>query len=205
MSGKLPVIVAPGFFTSFWPSSLSLVEKLRYEGYDVVSPEASLMSFLSIHIQAVVIKKMVDETLKKYRVKKCDIIGISMGGIAALYYLHELGGAEKVNTFIAIGAPFRGTWAGLVGVCFFGAFSPSVWEILPNSLLLRYLANKPKPKGVKIFTIIGSEDKISPPDSCYYKNTRCKLFIGGHAEICLGLNGEVLKFIKLVLAAESPR
>ncbi|MEA3272755.1 MAG: alpha/beta fold hydrolase [Patescibacteria group bacterium] len=201
MSTRIPVVIAPGFFTSASPVSIPIVEKLRDKGYKVVSPGPSLMSFLPIHFQAVALSKLVNEALKKYQAKKCNVIGISMGGIATLYYLRELGGAEKVNAFIAIGTPFKGTNAGFLGVF----FASSTWEILPNSRLLRHLMSKPKPQGVAIYTFIGAKDRVSPPNTSRYKDTRCKIFPGGHADICLGLDNDVVRFIDVVFTIESPQ
>lgn len=201
MNKNLPIVIAPGFFTSFWPSILNLEEKIKRLGYDVVSPKSSFLSLFNIHVQAIALSNLIDETLKKYKAEKCNVIGISMGGIVTLYYLHELDGAEKVNIFIAVGTPFQGTWSAVCGLwC-----APSTWEILPTSLLIRYLLSKPKLSNVEIFNFFGSKDKLSPPESSRYKYARNKSFSGGHAEICLGINKNLLEYIEYVLIYSSQK
>ncbi|AFZ31900.1 hypothetical protein Glo7428_3422 [Gloeocapsa sp. PCC 7428] len=39
-----------------------------------------------------------------------DIVGFSMGGLAGRYYLQCLGGVNRVQRFISISTPHRGTW-----------------------------------------------------------------------------------------------
>jgi triacylglycerol lipase len=39
-----------------------------------------------------------------------DLVGFSMGGLVARYYLQRLGGAERVRRFITIASPHNGTW-----------------------------------------------------------------------------------------------
>jgi triacylglycerol lipase len=39
-----------------------------------------------------------------------DIVGLSMGGLVTRYYLQRLGGINRVQRFIAISSPHRGTW-----------------------------------------------------------------------------------------------
>ncbi|QHQ39871.1 lipase [Microbulbifer hydrolyticus] len=42
----------------------------------------------------------------------CALVGFSMGGIVARYYLQRLGGAERVHKFIALSSPHFGSfWA----------------------------------------------------------------------------------------------
>ncbi len=45
----------------------------------------------------------------------CALVGFSMGGIVARYYLQRMGGAEKVHKFIALSSPHFGSlWAHLL-------------------------------------------------------------------------------------------
>lgn len=200
MFKHLPVVIAPGFFTSFYPSILNLSKDLEDMGYDVFSPKPSLLSLCSIHAQAVALSQLVDKTLITNKTNKCDIVGIDMGGIVALYYLHELGGAKKVNVCITIGAPFGGTNAAYLTLW----FASSAWEIIPYSPLLAYLAKKPKLQNVKTYNFIGANDLLCPPKKSRYKHARNKTFNVGHADLCLGIDKEILNFIDLILNAEKP-
>jgi triacylglycerol lipase len=39
-----------------------------------------------------------------------DMVGFSMGGLVARYYIQRLGGIERVKRFITISSPHNGTW-----------------------------------------------------------------------------------------------
>jgi len=43
-----------------------------------------------------------------------DLVGFSMGGLVARYYLQRLGGLERVRRFITISSPHRGTWTAFL-------------------------------------------------------------------------------------------
>lgn len=44
--------------------------------------------------------------------QRFDLVGFSMGGIVGRYYGQRLGGLERMQRFITISSPHRGTWLG---------------------------------------------------------------------------------------------
>lgn len=197
---KTPTIVLPGYFTSFWPYAMKF-DRLIEMGHEIIMPHGSLVSLSNIHAQALRLSKKVDEILERYEVSRCNIIGSSMGGVVALYYIQELGGAEKVNIFIAIGAPFKGTWKTLLGIFLhIHLISPPLWEMLPISSTLRCIVKKPKPRGVKIYALIAKDDKMVPPASCFYPHAEENFKLdGGHSHLCQGYSKELPPLIDRIL------
>jgi len=62
-----------------------------------------------------------------------DLLGFSMGGIVARYYLQRLGGVARVRRFVTVSSPHHGTWtAYLRGL-------PGCVQMRPDSDLLREL------------------------------------------------------------------
>lgn len=59
-----------------------------------------------------------------------DLLGFSMGGVVTRYYLQRLGGHQKVQRYISISAPNRGTWLG------FSLPLPGVRQMSPGSQFL---------------------------------------------------------------------
>ncbi len=59
-----------------------------------------------------------------------DLLGFSMGGVVGRYYLQRLGGVERVDRFVTLGAPHRGTWWA------FGSRRPGVLQMRPGSPFL---------------------------------------------------------------------
>jgi triacylglycerol lipase len=62
-----------------------------------------------------------------------DLVGFSMGGLVARYYLQRLNGAERVERLITISSPHQGTWAAFV------MRKPGVRQMRPGSEFLRDL------------------------------------------------------------------
>lgn len=197
---ELPTIILLGYFTNFFPyfNSFGKLEKM---GHKIILPRGSLLSLKNIHTQAKILSEKVNKTLNEYNVKKCNIIGISAGGIVALYYLQELGGIEKIDTFFAVSAPFLGTWSPIFGVMAqFHFFSPSMWELLPISSVLQCILEKPKPDNVKIYSFIAKQDRLVPPSSCFYPHAEKNIELkGGHSHLCQGHSEELLSYIDKIL------
>ncbi|MGH8048940.1 MAG: lipase family alpha/beta hydrolase [Chthoniobacterales bacterium] len=62
--------------------------------------------------------------------ERFSIVGFSMGGMVARSYLRQFGDPERIETFVSIASPHRGTWtAWLEG-------SPGVRDMRPGSAFL---------------------------------------------------------------------
>jgi len=73
---------------------------------------------------------------------RVNIVGHSLGGLIARYYIQELGGHEKVHTCITLGTPHQGTYAAIMGR------GKTARQLRPGSPLLKQLkrsARKPIP------------------------------------------------------------
>lgn len=199
MDKKLPVILIPGFFTSLRPEKIPFLN-LRHDGFTVVYPSAYFISHYPLWFQATVLSKFVDQTLKEYGVEKCNLIGVSVGGVVALYYLQKLDGAKKVNNFISVCSPFGGVWSVVPFALTLGLFYPSLWEITPTSIVLKELREKEIPKELNLFfAFSGNDDKIVPPSSSRHPKARNLSLPGGHKELCLKENEKLLSFIAYLL------
>ncbi|MCH0542258.1 alpha/beta fold hydrolase [Streptomyces sp. MUM 203J] len=66
---------------------------------------------------------------------RVDLVGHSLGGLVARYYVQRLGGERHVRTVITLGTPHHGTSA----VPLLGDLHPLVRQIRPGSRLLREL------------------------------------------------------------------
>ncbi|MEI6445770.1 MAG: triacylglycerol lipase [Nostocales cyanobacterium ELA583] len=62
-----------------------------------------------------------------------DLVGFSMGGIVSRYYLQRLGGIHRVQRFITISSPHKGT------VIAYGSWLPGCVQMRPNSSFLKDL------------------------------------------------------------------
>lgn len=59
-----------------------------------------------------------------------DLVGFSMGGIVSRYYVQRLKGLARVQRFITLSSPHRGTWTA------YGSFRPGCVQMRPGSPFL---------------------------------------------------------------------
>lgn len=85
-----------------------------------------------------------------------DIIGHSMGGVVARYYVTLAGGDDAVRHLITLGSPHHGTDVGRIGVGHPGR------ELVTGSKLLTRIASSPALAHTKITTIWSRADALVP-------------------------------------------
>lgn len=79
---------------------------------------------------AAAIDALVDQTLARTCQGRVDIVAHSMGTLSSRYYIKNLGGTEKVNTYVTLG----GMHHGLLSPCFAPGFlGVCVWQELCQS------------------------------------------------------------------------
>lgn len=66
----------------------------------------------SLQVLAVQIQDRVEAMRRRTGSERVDVVAFSLGGIATRYYLQRLGGSERVQRFVAISSPHRGTLTG---------------------------------------------------------------------------------------------
>lgn len=62
-----------------------------------------------------------------------DLVGFSMGGLVSRYYIQRLGGVDRVQRFVTISSPHRGTWTA------YATSLPGYIQMRPNSQFLQDL------------------------------------------------------------------
>lgn len=85
-----------------------------------------------------------------------DIIGHSMGGVVARYYVTLGGGDGAVHRLITIGSPHGGTDISRVGI------GHANRELVIGSKLVTRLAAAPRPQLTRITTILSRADALVP-------------------------------------------
>ena len=105
---KRPIILIHGL----WNTSAifnSLIKKLDY--YDVEYYAPTLKHYFGRVSIIDLAKSLEDLITKKYGIEReIDILGFSMGGIIASYWIKKFNGYLKTKRFISIGSPHRGTF-----------------------------------------------------------------------------------------------
>ncbi len=93
------------------------------------------------------------------RAARIHIVGHSLGGVVARYYVQELGGHARVTQTIAIGAPFGGAPIAARIPVFVGR------DLHPKSRLLARLRARADEHGVPHLSIAGTADRTVPHEN----------------------------------------
>jgi pimeloyl-ACP methyl ester carboxylesterase len=98
--------------------------------------------------------EFVEELCRFHGVDSVDLVGHSMGGVVARYYVALGGGASRVRHLVTLGSPHSGT-----AVSYFGVGRP-VHELLPGSALIARLDAAGLPKSVRALAIWSRSDAM---------------------------------------------
>ena len=80
------------------------------------------------------LRTKVNNVLAKTGASKVDLICHSMGGLSARYYIRFLGGRYKVDDYVSLGTPQRGTYVAIIA-----AWTAGGREMIPGSSFLTKL------------------------------------------------------------------
>lgn len=135
----------------------------RARGLDVSTIPQPLLLFEDIRKSARGVGDQVDKVLARTGAAKVDLIGMSLGGLIGLYYLKCCDGARKVRTFVSVGGPL----AGVPVLDQVGRVLPlHLLQPLPQTAtqsdLQSELRAAPVPQGVKMYSVGGSGDPLTP-------------------------------------------
>jgi len=108
---------------------------------------------------AFLLGKLVAEIPKRDRV---HVVGHSLGGVVARYYVQELGGHTRVAQTISLGAPFRGAPIATRVPVFVGR------DLHPKSKVLARIRARADEHGVPHVSIAGRDDRTVPHDSAIF-------------------------------------
>jgi triacylglycerol esterase/lipase EstA (alpha/beta hydrolase family) len=108
------------------------------------------------------LERELDRIAARTPLGRIDVVGHSLGGLVATYWLKRLDHGRRIRRVITLGTPHRGTPFALLGVLLFGAISPAVWQMLPGSKLVRELAALPVPERSELVALGSHDDGVVP-------------------------------------------
>lgn len=144
------------FVHGLWASRASFFPLMGYLRLFKHSRQLSLnyRTAGSIESVALDLKRSIDQQVRGGRI---DLIGHSLGGLVARYYVQCLGGARRVDRLITLATPHGGTYASV--------YVPTriVSELSPGSALLQRLDSRPPPDPVRCLSISAGRDLMVLP------------------------------------------
>ncbi|MFE1174702.1 alpha/beta fold hydrolase [Streptomyces sp. NPDC058773] len=149
---------------------------------------------------AELLSRHVEEICARTGHRRVDLVGHSLGGLIARYYVQRLGGDTRVRTVVTLGTPHSGTRiAPLMSA------HPLVRQMRPDSEVIAELS-LPAPNCRTQFVAFWSEDdqvmvpattaKISHPDLIAYS-----VHVAGVGHLALPVNGTVAAGIREALTS----
>lgn len=151
---KRPVLLLHGLFhnRAVW---FLMKQRLEQCGFTVVA--VNLPAFEMVETLTRKIADTVEETLVTYDAEQVDIVGHSMGGLLARYYIEFMGGDKRVNHCVMLGTPNAGSKLAPF------TLSPMGRDLMPGSALLTELNAAPINANVRYFSIFSHHDNLVIP------------------------------------------
>lgn len=166
-----PLLLVHGFLSTR-SAMHPLARHFRRSGRTVDRARLSPLCIQDVRQLAVQVGRSVEALQEATGAERVDVVGVSQGGLAALYYVRRLGGTERVRRMVALGTPFAGTWFAAIGVPLFGAVSAGVWQSLPDSDLVKELIAAGPALGEDVVSIAREGDTVAPPERCRLEGAR---------------------------------
>jgi hypothetical protein len=136
-------------------------------------------------------------------VRRCDIVGYSMGGLVAAYLLKCLDHGRCIRRVVTLGAPHRGVpflsdWWWLLA-----RWARSANQMRAGSSFLHQLQRIPAPDGTSMLSISGADDTVVPPAAAHLEGEGCRnLVVPGLDHWTLPTSRRVFRCVKEVLHSE---
>ena len=129
--GRPPVVLVHGILANAGDMR-RLASHLRARGWEVLVPVLTPNGG-ELPLEELA-RQLADYTQRELAGRPFDLVGFSMGGLVARYYLQRLAGPDRVRRFITMAAPHHGTHTAWF------ATAPGCVQMRPGSAFLRDLA-----------------------------------------------------------------
>lgn len=112
-----------------------LTRALRRRGFTDLSTFDYGLRTADLRRAAADLARAVEALAERSGYDRIHVVGHSLGGLIARYYVQRLGGAERVQTLVTLGTPHQGTVLARAG-----RLLPLVRQLSPESDVIRELA-----------------------------------------------------------------
>jgi pimeloyl-ACP methyl ester carboxylesterase len=133
-AAETPIVLVHGVIDNH--AAFTVMEyALRRRGFQTLSAYDYGLLTHNIPQAAVHLGEAIEELAASTGYERVHVIGHSLGGLIARYYVQRLGGDHYVHTLVTLGTPHQGTqlaWAA--------PLLPLVRQLTPNSSLIQELA-----------------------------------------------------------------
>lgn len=152
-----PVVLLHGYFHNR-SAFVVMRRRLKRYGFRNVTPMNYNVIGHDIPELAEQLYAFVERVCEQAGAHKVHLVGHSLGGIVARYYIQALGGEDRVRTCITLGSPHQGTYAAIVGR------GRAARQLRPGSPILEQLRATARPMPVRFVSYYSNLDgMVLPP------------------------------------------
>ncbi len=196
--GDTPVILCHGYNHNR-SAFILLRHRLKSAGWgNIVTPNFRPAS-ASIPDFAAQLSDRVKQVMTQTGCEKVDLIGHSMGGLVARYYIEKLGGSTCVRTAITLGCPHRGTKMAALGIL------KSARQFHPDSAVIKELSEAVRPPDSVNMVAVWSEfdNIILPPENALLPDPCNGIMVQNVGHIAMLFSGKVFSEVRKALGEQA--
>jgi pimeloyl-ACP methyl ester carboxylesterase len=202
LAASTPIILLHGYFHNR-SAFLVMRRSLRRAGFRTVDTMNYNVIGNDIGELAAQLARRVDHVREQTGATQVHLIGHSLGGLVARYYIQKLGGNAHVHTCVTLGTPHKGSYAAFVGR------GRAARQLRPNSPLFRVLARAPKPDDVRFVCFYSNLDgMVLPPSNAKLTDPRLNvrnILVKDLGHLSLLISRPLIRSIAELLAATDGR
>jgi triacylglycerol lipase len=147
----------------------------------------------------------VHRELVEQRVRCCDVVGYSMGGLVAAYLVKCLDQGRAIRRVITIGTPHRGVPCLAEWWWWLARWFRSANQMREGCDFLEQLGRMPIPHGTTFLSIAGATDTVVPPECANVEGAGCRnLVVPGLDHWTLPTSRRTFRCVKEVLEPARP-
>lgn len=184
-----PIVLVHGWIDN--RSIFTLLRRtLRRKGFGrVVTMNYSILTH-DVPRAAARLARLVEDLCEETGYERVHVVGHSMGGLVARYYVQRLGGDARIHTLATLGTPHGGTFAARLMI------GRAAAQLRPGSRVLRDLA-EPAPECRTRFVAVWSDldAMVVPKESARldHPDLRARnVFVRGVGHLSLPIDGRVV-------------
>lgn len=158
-AGSVPVLLVHGLVDNRSVFAV-LQRQLRRKGFRHVATMNYPILTGDVRSAAALLAERVEDLCARAGVDRVHVVGHSLGGIVARWYVQEMGGDDRVDTLVTLGSPHAGTTAAKVLPI------SIVRQLRPGSDILRTLASPARPCRTRMLSLWSDQDEVMVPRQC---------------------------------------
>ncbi|RMF19508.1 MAG: alpha/beta fold hydrolase [Candidatus Dadabacteria bacterium] len=159
---RYPTLIVHGFLATR-ATNLPVHLALRRYGFRTYNVTIPGWNTQDIRDSAAAVGEKAAYLKKKYDSDRINIVGVSMGGVIALYYVRCAGGHVDTRRTVLLGSPVRGTAAADV-LAKLGLGGKAARQMAPGSPIIKAM-NAPDVPEADIVSIYADGDAVVPPEA----------------------------------------